>query len=181
MAAVLFLTIPLTTAIFARLAGLEPLRPRIVLASLVAIGGVALLFSSDLGGSYEPARLVAVWLAATTAALAGVLLKLAPGAHPFAMNAWAHAVGAVICVGVSRALGEPQHWPQGAAWIPLGYLIVVGSLGAFATFAWLLQRWPGVRSGQLRSLRGRSRAYRRSGAQVLAPHRRDDRTFRCLV
>ncbi len=145
IAAVLFATIPLSTSVFARIAGLEPLRPRIVGASIVAIGGAGLLFSSSLGGTYEPARLVAVWLAATTAALAGVMLKRAPGAHPFAMNAWAHGIGAVICVAASRVLGEPQLVPQGAAWIPIGYLTIVGSIGAFATFAWLLQRWPVTR------------------------------------
>ena len=145
LAAVLFSTIPLTTALFARLFGLESLRPRMVIASVVAIGGVALLFSSSLAGAYAPSRLVAVWLAATTAALAGVLLKRAPGAHPFAMNAWAHGIGAVMCVVASRAIGEAQAWPSGAAWIPIAYLTVLGSLGAFATFAWLLQRWPVTR------------------------------------
>jgi drug/metabolite transporter (DMT)-like permease len=146
LAAVLFATIPLTTALLARLFGLEPLRPRMLIASVVAIGGVALLFSSSLGGAYEPSRLVAVWLAATTAALAGVLLKRAPGAHPFAMNAWAHGIGAVMCVVASRAIGETQAWPSGAAWLPIAYLTVLGSLGAFATFAWLLQRWPVTRT-----------------------------------
>lgn len=146
IAAVLFGTIPLTTALLARAFGLEPLRPRLVLASIAAIGGVALLFSSSLSGSFEPSRLVAVWLAAATASLAGVLLKRAPGAHPFAMNAWAHGVGAVMCVVASRVLGEPQAWPTGASWMPIAYLTVVGSLGAFATFAWLLQRWPVTRT-----------------------------------
>jgi len=145
IAAVMFATIPLSTAVFARLAGLEPLRPRIVVASLVAIGGVALLFSARMGGGIDPLRLVAVWLAAATASLAGVLLKRAPGGHPFTTNAWAHGVGGVICVVASRALGEPQAVPSGAAWIPIGYLTVVGSLGAFATFTWLLQRWPVTR------------------------------------
>ena len=146
LAAVIFATIPLTTALFARLFGLEPLRARTLLASIVSIGGVALLFSSSLGGSFEASRLFAVWLAATTAALAGVLLKRAPGAHPFAMNAWAHGIGAVMCAVASRAIGEAQAIPRGASWIPIAYLTVVGSIGAFATFAWLLQRWPVTRT-----------------------------------
>lgn len=146
LAAVLFATIPLTTALFARLFGLEPLRPRMLIASIVAIGGVALLFSSSLAGSYELSRLAAVWLAATTAALAGVLLKRAPGAHPFAMNAWAHGIGAGMCLFASHAIGEAQAMPRGASWIPIAYLTVAGSLGAFATFAWLLQRWTVTRA-----------------------------------
>src|SRR5262245_44978012 len=57
IAAVLYATIPLTTSLFARAFGLEPLRTRIVLASLAALGGVAIMFSSSLEGHYEPVRL----------------------------------------------------------------------------------------------------------------------------
>ena len=146
IAAVLFATIPLSTQLFARAFGLEPLRPRIVLASLAALAGVALMFSSNLGGRFEPARLVAVALAALTASLAGVLLKRAPGGHPVATNAWAQGVGALLCVAASRVLGEPQAWPSGQAWIAIGYLTVLGSVIAFVTFAWLLQHWPVTRT-----------------------------------
>jgi len=146
IAAVLFATIPLSTAVFARLAGLEPLRPRIVLASVAALAGVALMCSTSLEGRYEPVRLVAVLLAALTASLAGVLLKRAPGGHPLATNAWAQGVGALMCVAASRVLGEPQVWPSGQAWIAIGYLTVLGSVVAFVTFAWLLQHWSVTRS-----------------------------------
>ena len=145
IAAVLYATIPLTTVLFARALGLERLRPRVVIASLVAIGGVWLLFSTHIGGRFEPARLVGVFLAATTAGIAGVLLKRAPGADPFATNAWAHGVGAIMCWIASLILHEPQTVPQGAAWIPIAYLTVIGSLGAFATFAWLIAHWPVTR------------------------------------
>jgi len=53
IAAVIYATVPLTTSLFARIAGLERLRPRIIVASLVAIVGVALLFSSSLSGHWE--------------------------------------------------------------------------------------------------------------------------------
>jgi drug/metabolite transporter (DMT)-like permease len=146
IAAVLFATIPLSTLLFARAFGLEPARPRIVLASLAALGGVALMFSSSLEGRLEPGRLVAVALAALTASLAGVLLKRSPGGHPIATNAWAQGVGGLMCVVVSRVLGEPQAWPGGQAWIAIGYLTVLGSVVAFVTFAWLLQHWPVTRT-----------------------------------
>ena len=145
VAAVLYATIPLTTSLFARAAGLERLRPRIIFASLVAIVGVALLFSGSLSGRWEASRLIAVFIAATTAGLAGVMLKRAPGANPFATNAWAHGIGAVMCLIASRVMGEVQAMPQGAAWLPIGYLTVIGSLGAFATFAWLIAHWPVTR------------------------------------
>ena len=42
-------------------------------------------------------------------------------------------------------LGEVQALPHGAAWLPIGYLTVVGSLVAFATFTWLIAHWPVTR------------------------------------
>jgi len=146
IAAVIFATIPLSTSLFARAFGLEPLRRRVVLASLAGLGGVGLMFSSNLEGHYEPARLVAVLLAALTASLAGVLLKRAPGGHPLATNAWAQGVGALLCVVASRLIGEPQAWPSGQAWIAIGYLTILGSVVAFVTFVWLLQHWPVTRT-----------------------------------
>jgi len=146
IAAVIFATIPLSTSVFARVFGLEPLRRRTVLASLAALAGVALMFSSNLGGHVEPVRLVAVALADLTASLAGVLLKRAPGGHPVATNAWAQGVGALMCIAARRVLGEPQGWPSAAAWIAIGYLTVLGSVVAFVTFVWLLQHWPVTRA-----------------------------------
>jgi drug/metabolite transporter (DMT)-like permease len=55
-------------------------------------------------------------------------------------------VGAFVCIGVSRMLGERQAIPHGEAWVAIGYLTVVGSVVAFATFAWLLQHWPVTRA-----------------------------------
>jgi drug/metabolite transporter (DMT)-like permease len=146
IAAVLYSTIPLSTSLFARAAGLERLRPRIVVASIAALAGMVLMFSSNLEGHYEPARLIAVALAALSASLAGVLLKRAPGGHPVATNAWAQGIGAIMCVAASRALGESQAIPRGEAWIAIGYLALVGSVIAFVTFAWLLQHWPVTRT-----------------------------------
>jgi drug/metabolite transporter (DMT)-like permease len=35
--------------------------------------------------------------------------------------------------------------PHGRDWWPLAYLAVVGSIGAFTTFTWLIRRWPVTR------------------------------------
>lgn len=145
LASVLYATIPLTTAVFARIMGMEPLRPRIIGASLVAIAGVALLFSSRLGGEMDAAHLVMVGLAATTAGMSGVLLKRAPRTDPFTTNVWAHGIGSVLCMVASLLLRETPALPHGDGWWPLAYLSVVGSIGAFTTFTWLIRRWPVTR------------------------------------
>lgn len=146
VAAVMFATIPLTTSLFAWGFGLERLRPGTLIAAVLAIGGVALLGASPLAPGITAAAVLAVALAAVTASLAGVLLKRAPGSDPFAMNSIAHGVGAVVCLVVSAALGERQTMPQGDQWWPILYLTLVGSILAFVTFAWLLQRWPASRA-----------------------------------
>ncbi len=145
LASVMYATIPLTTALFARAMGMEPLRPRILIAAVIAIGGVALLFSSRLGGDMDLAHLIVVALAATSAGMSGVLLKRAPHTDPFTTNVWAHGIGSLLCMLVSLALHETPALPQGDGWWPLAYLSVVGSIGAFTTFTWLIRRWPVTR------------------------------------
>lgn len=146
VASILFATIPLTTAAFARAFGLETIGRLKLLGGCIGLAGVAVLFSGELKGALPPVRLVAVFLAATTASLAGVMLKRAPEANPITMNALAHGIGAVACFGVSLALGESHAIPRSAeAWVPILYLTVIGSVVAFVVFAWLVQRWNVVR------------------------------------
>lgn len=146
IAGVLFATIPLSTALFARLFGLEPLQPRTLAAASLGVVGVGVLVSSQLAGSISPWALAAVFGAALTASLAGVLLKRAPEGSPVTVNAVAHGIGAAVVIPVSRLLGEPQHLPRTTSgWVSVLYLTVVGSIVAFVTFAWLLQRWPTTR------------------------------------
>ena len=142
VATVMYATIPLSTALFAWGFGLESLRPGTMAAAVLAIAGVAMISTSPLGTAVSAASLIAVILASVTASLSGVMLKRAPGGDPFASNCIAHAVGAVVCLAVSAALGERWAVPQGASWVPLLYLVLIGSVGAFVTFVWLVQRWP---------------------------------------
>jgi len=142
VAAILFATLPLMTALFARIFGLEPIRPLKLVGAVIGLGGVTILFSSELSAAVTPLPMVAVFLAAATASLAGVLLKRAPGGSPLVTNAIAHAAGAPFCLIVSFALHEPHVLPQTrGGWLSIGYLTIVGSVVAFVTFAWLLQRW----------------------------------------
>lgn len=147
VAAILYATIPLCTALFARAFGLEWLSPLKVAGSVVALAGVVVLFSSQLGGALPLLPLVATLLGAVTAALAGVLLKRGPAGSPVAVNAVAHMAGAPFCLAASLALREPWHLPRTeGGWFSLLYLTVVGSVIAFVAFTFLVQRWPVVRT-----------------------------------
>ncbi|MDP9245289.1 MAG: EamA family transporter [Chloroflexota bacterium] len=142
IAAVLFATVPLTTALLAAAFGVEPLVTRKVIGAVVAIGGVAVIFAGELGVSVPLAGLLTVFGAASAAALANVLLKRAPKQQVIPLNAIGTAVGAAVCLVVSLAVGESHAIPQtAAAWIPILYLTVAGSCGAFVLFSWLVTHW----------------------------------------
>jgi drug/metabolite transporter (DMT)-like permease len=142
ISAVLFATVPLTTALLAAVFHVEPLVTRKLVAATVAIGGVAVIFAGELGVSVPFAGLLTVFGAASAAALANVLLKQAPKQQVIPLNAIGTAVGAAVCLVVSFALGESHAIPvSAAAWIPILYLTLAGSLGAFVLFTWLVTHW----------------------------------------
>jgi drug/metabolite transporter (DMT)-like permease len=104
---------------------------------------VAALFSSELGRAVPVLPLVGVLGAAIAGSLSGIALKLGPRQHPFGANAAGAIVGFVVCLAVSFIAREPHPLPHTArALLPLGYLIVVGSIGAYVLYAWLVHQWP---------------------------------------
>jgi len=142
LTAVLYATIPLTTSLFAWALRLERPSPARLVAALVALGGVALIFSGSLRGRVDPLGLAAVLGAASCAALSGVCLKLGPRQHPLGANAGGVAVGLVVCMAASALAGEPRPWPgTWAAAAPVLYLAIFGSVVAFGLYAWLVNRW----------------------------------------
>lgn len=142
ISAVLFATVPLETALLAAAFGVERLVARKLIAAVVAIGGVAIIFAGELGVAVPFAGLLTVFCAASAAALANVLLKREPSQGVIPLNAVGTAVGAVVCLAVSFALGEPHAIPNTvAAWLPILYLTLAGSLGAFVLFTWLVTHW----------------------------------------
>lgn len=142
ISAVLFATVPLSTALLAAAFGVERLVARKLVAAVVAIGGVAIIFAGELGVAVPFAGLLTVFGAASAAALANVLLKREPSQGVIPLNAVGTAVGAVVCLAASFALGEPHAIPSTvAAWLPILYLTLAGSLGAFVLFTWLVTHW----------------------------------------
>lgn len=142
ISAVLFATVPLTTALLAAAFGVERLVARKLVAAVVAIAGVAVIFAGELGVSVPFAGLLTVLCGASAAALANVLLKREPAQAVIPLNAIGTAVGAVVCLAASFALGEAHAIPSTpAAWLPILYLTLAGSLGAFVLFSWLVTHW----------------------------------------
>lgn len=142
ISAVVYATVPLSTALFAAGIGIERLDPLKLAAALIGLGGVALLFAGELGVGVSTVGLAAVLLAATSASLSGVFLKRARSRSPFMANAIGSAVGAPICFAGALLLGERIALPVTVeGWAPILYLTVMGSLGAYVLFSWLLTKW----------------------------------------
>ena len=146
LTAVLYATIPLSTALMTAALRMERLTPLKLAGAGVALAGVALLFSDQLGGRVGLVPGLVIFAAATFAAGSGVILKRGPRQSPLWSNAVGATVGLAVCLDVSFALGEPHPLPaRFAAWFPVLYLTLAGSVGAFVLFAWLINHWPVTR------------------------------------
>lgn len=142
IAAVMFATMPLSTALIARAVGLERLSALRVVGALVALGGVALLFSGELAGSVTLLPLLAVLLGATSASVGNIALKRGPRLAPFGVNAIGAGVGFLVSLTVSLVAGERQAIPTTFDGLfPVVYLVLVASVGAYSMMTWLLNHW----------------------------------------
>ena len=75
-----------------------------------------------------------------------MILKRGPRQSPLWSNAVGATVGLAVCLAASFATGEPHPLPvRFAAWFPVLYLTLAGSVGAFVLFAWLINHWPVTR------------------------------------
>jgi drug/metabolite transporter (DMT)-like permease len=143
MLSIVLATTPLLTAFLAPLHRLERLHARTVAGGALAFLGVAVVLREqatlDVPGPY----LIAAVLFAVAVAESAVLIKWFPRAHPLATNGVAMAVGGVLLLSFSYAVGEawsvPHTWRVASA---VFYLAVVGSIGLFGLFLYTLARLP---------------------------------------
>lgn len=147
LSAVVYGTIPLSSALMTGALGMERFTAAKIAGAVVAFGGVALLFSSTLHTHVSALGLGAILVGATAASLGSVLLKRGPRQDPFGANAVGSAVGAVMSLAISVAMGEPRALPTtfAATW-PLVYLTLAGSVGAYVVMSWLVHQWPVTRT-----------------------------------
>jgi drug/metabolite transporter (DMT)-like permease/protein-S-isoprenylcysteine O-methyltransferase Ste14 len=142
VAAIFYATLPLSSGILAWWMGVHPLDPTRTVAAVIGLAGVAVIFAGELAIGSPPVALLAVFLAALSAALSGVFLKRAPAQPAIPANAVGALVGLPFCLAASLIAGEPRALPSTAAgWWPILYLAVAGNLGAFVLWSWLVTQW----------------------------------------
>lgn len=141
MTSVLFATIPLWTLFLSSAAGFERVRARNVAGALVAVGGLAVIFGTELTADVPVVRVAAVLVAALTGAGTTVVVKAFPRTHPIATNAVGTAVGTVLLLVASRVVGEGQLLPQlSTTWLAVGYLVLSTCVG-FVVLTYVILRW----------------------------------------
>ena len=149
LAAVVLATIPLFMALaeilFLRT---QRLTPRLVLALLVGLAGVAVLMIRSLNLAGEPVDTlgaVALLTGSISWSIASVLTRKFPLPESKAMSAGTQMLtGGVMLTIVAGSFGEYRDFHPGAislkAWLSLVYLIVAGSIIAFTAYTWLIHR-----------------------------------------
>ena len=143
LAMIILALVPLLTIVLAVLHGLERLSGKSIAGSLVALGGIAIVFGDGLAA--DPALLLpigAFLVGALAISEAGVIVKRLPRSHPVVNNALAMAIGAVLLLAVSLTAGESFTLPtQSPALAALAYLVLLGSVGLFMLFLYVIERW----------------------------------------
>lgn len=151
LAAVLFAVYPLFVAILAHLAlpG-ERLAPREVIGTLVAFGGVGLIFAEDLSALGGPRVAVgaAVMLLSPLAAAGGsvIVKRWGRNVHPYSLAAVPMLVASAAMVVPAVALERSRPIRLDATSVPaLLYLAIAGSAVTFSLYFWLLSHLPAKR------------------------------------
>jgi drug/metabolite transporter (DMT)-like permease len=142
LTAVLYATVPLSTAVFSAAFGIERFTRTRLVGACIALAGVAVIFSHQLRSALPLGPFVALIVAPTVASLGAVMLKRGPRQSALGVNAVGCVAGLLVCLPMSFVLGESHRLPSSKAeWIPIVYLTLAGSVGAFVLFSWLLTRW----------------------------------------
>ena len=144
LASVLFATMPLFVALFARfILKNELLNPTRLLGMFIGIGGTGLIFSETVGISNlnEFRGLIVTLMSPITAAIAIVLTKKHIHRHdPFFLNGWSMLLGGSVTLSIHFAYGSPYPIVWNTVSVgALLYLTLVGSALAFGIYFWMLQ------------------------------------------
>ena len=144
--AVLLSLAPLTTFLLAVAQGQEAFRWRALIGAVVALAGIVVMFGAP--GGVPLGSVLAFLGAAAAVGEAGVIAKWFPrDAHPVSMNAIAMGVGSVALLVLSAIAGESWDVPvRAATWTALVYLILLGSVGLFVLYLFILKTWSASRT-----------------------------------
>jgi drug/metabolite transporter (DMT)-like permease len=156
IAAVMMATIPVFMALSEILIlRTQRLTPRLAIALLIGIGGVAILVSRTMSFGDAPidtGGALALIVAAISWSLASAITRKLPLPAAKAMSSAAQMLtGGVLLTLTASALGEFHGFNiatvSRSAWLALLYLIIAGSILAFTAYVWLIHHESPTRVG----------------------------------
>ena len=138
---VILALVPLETFLFAVVLRLERFRLAGVIGAAIAVVGVGVVFSDQVGSQVPLAGLVAILGAGLSISSTTVVLKWFPASNPLSAASVALPIGAAMFWGASLLFGEPRPLPSsGQVWLALGWLVFVGTLGVMTLFLYVIAR-----------------------------------------
>lgn len=142
MAGVLFATGPLLTFLLALLHGQERFRWESVVGGAVVIAGTAVVFGAGVGKGVPVVSLLAILAASACAAEGAVIVKGFPPVQAATRNAIGMAVGAAMLLVLMPFFDESFGLPtERSTWLAQAFLILIGSVGVFGLYLFVLNRW----------------------------------------
>lgn len=142
MATVVLAVVPLVTLLLAGAQGLERLRVRALIGSLLALAGILWITIGPDGGALPLSGLLAMLAAAVCVGESVIIGKRLSGNHPVMTNAVAMPAGTLPLLLISAVAGEQWKWPsQGDARLALLYLVTLGSVGLFVLVLLVVRYW----------------------------------------
>ncbi|MCI0689528.1 MAG: EamA family transporter [Sporichthyaceae bacterium] len=141
-AAVVLATGPLLTFLFAIAHGQERFRWDGLAGAALVVAGTAVVFSAGASQGVPIPSLLAILASSACAAEGAVLVKLLPAVRPVQRNAIGMGVGAITLLALMPLFGESFELPSRAStWTAQIYLILIGTVGVFSIYLFLLNRW----------------------------------------
>jgi drug/metabolite transporter (DMT)-like permease len=142
LAQIVLAMVPLFTFLLAVVQGLERFRWQSLLGCAVALAGIAIVFGEQVEAAVPVVSLLAIVAGAASMAESNVVIKRYPRAHPLATNAVAMGAASVALLLATLIAGQRITVPVGMqTWLAVGYVSVLGSVGVFSLFLYVLARW----------------------------------------
>jgi drug/metabolite transporter (DMT)-like permease len=139
--------VPLLTLLLAVAQRQERLRGGAIVGTLIALVGVGVMTREPLQESLPVLSVAAGLGCALCVAQAAVLVRWLPPVHPVTMNAVGMVAGAAVLLVVAFAAGDSFELPDGSStWAAVAYVTVVGSVGVFLLYLFVLGRWVASRA-----------------------------------
>jgi drug/metabolite transporter (DMT)-like permease len=142
MGAIAFALTPLVTLAMAATIGLERFTLRGVAGALVAVAGMLVVVSDQLGAAVSPPALLALGGGMLFGSLTTVVIKRLPPGDPIAANAVGGVFVLPILLALSFLANEPWVLPsRPETWVALVFLVVFGTVLLFPLALFIIGRW----------------------------------------